>query len=433
MILIDNIKDIYGKAGANEPGKDGFILLEGSKIKELGSINSKEYKKLKQDENVEIYDAENMIALPGLINTHTHAGMNLLRGYADDLNLQTWLQDKIWPFESRMDAEDIYWGTKLAITEMLKNGVTTFNDMYFAMDKVVSAVEETGIRAVLGYGLIEANDGQEGLDYTRRFIQEYEGYLDNRLTLNIAPHSPYTCSRDYLEEVMKLADDYNKFIHIHIAETAQEVKDLKDEIDLTPVEYLDKIGLFDFPTLGAHCVHLSDEDIQILADKDVHVSHNPASNLKLGSGIMPLIKLKTAGVNVALGTDGAGSNNGLDLIHDARLASYIQKGVNHDPTAVPIQDIFKMLTLNGAKALQLGNVGVIEEGMEADIILINPEKIPSYHPDFNSLSNIFYAGNGRDVDTVFVAGEMLVKDGELISIDQEEIFAEVKQRAERLA
>lgn len=433
MILIDNFKELYGSNKKNKEIKNGYILIEGDKIEKIGSINDRDYDIIREKEDIEVIDANDMIVLPGLINTHTHAGMNLLRGYADDYNLQTWLKEKIWPFEGRMNEEDIYWGTKLAIIEMLKNGITTFNDMYFATDRVINAVKESGIRAVLGYGLIEENDGDEGLKESIRLIEMYDGYLNGRVKITLAPHAPYTCSNDYLNEIMKIADKYNSIIHIHISETEKEVNDMIENINKTPVEYLEELGLFNFHTLAAHGVHLSDNDIDILGKNNIHISHNPASNMKLGSGVIRLNDLLKAGINVSLGTDGVASNNGLDLIHDVRLAAYLQKAVNSDPTIIALEDIFKMVTINGAKALGFDDIGIIEEGKKADLTLINTNKNPAYIPDYNSLSNIFYAGSGRDVDTVIVDGKIVLENNNLKTIDEKEVYTEVSRRIKRLS
>ena len=433
MILIKNIKELFGTFHKNKSIKNGYILIKGDKIEKIGSIHDSDYGIIEEREDIEIIDATGMLVLPGLINTHTHAGMNLLRGYADDYKLQTWLTEKIWPFESRMNEEDIYWGTKLAIIEMIKNGITTFNDMYFATDRVVDAVRESGIRAVLGYGLIEENDGDEGLEESVRLIEMYDGYLDGRVKINLAPHSPYTCSNDYLKEVMKIADKYNIMIHIHVAETEEEVDNLVETTGKTPVKYLNDLGLFDYHTLAAHGVHLNDQDIKILAENDVHVSHNPASNMKLGSGIIRLNELLNADINVCLGTDGVASNNGLDLIHDVRLAAYLQKAVNNDPTAIPLEKILELVTINGAKALGNNQIGILEEGKKADLILVDTKNNPAYIPDYNSLSNIFYAGSGRDVDTVIIDGEIILEEGELKTLDEDKVYSEVLKRSKRLS
>lgn len=433
MLLIDNISEIYTGGSSSPAYRGGYILLEEDIITAIGSTDSQDYIKYKENDTIESYSADNMIALPGLINTHCHAGMSILRGYADDMELMSWLQDKIWPFESRMGDEDIYWGTMLAIAEMLQNGITTFHDMYFAVERIAGAVEETGIRAVIGLGLIEASDGEEGLQQTRNFINNYQNTAEGRITTNIAPHSPYTCSRDYLLKIIDLAVQLNSFIHIHVAETAGEVENIKADSGISPVEYLDETGLFQIPVLAAHCVHLEPSDITLLAENNVSVSHNPASNMKLGSGIAPISSMLESGVNISLGTDGAASNNALDLIQDARLASYLQKAINHDPRKLDLYQILQLVTVNGARALGLTKTGQLKEGYQADIILVDSSSSPNFYPGFNHLSNLFYAGSGEDVKTVFVAGDKLVENNKLLTIDLERVYHEVEKRADRLA
>lgn len=433
MLLIDNISEIYTGNSSKPAYSKGYILIEEDTISAIGSTDSEEYFKYREDDSIKNYRADNMIALPGLINTHCHAGMSILRGYADDMELMSWLQDKIWPFESRMDTEDIYWGTMLAIAEMVQNGITTYHDMYFAVERIARAVAESGIRAVIGLGLIEVSDGEEGLQQTRNFINNYQNAAGGRITTNIAPHSAYTCSKEYLFRVIELAEELNSFIHIHVAETAGEVEDIKADSGISPVEYLDKIGLFQVPVLAAHCVHLEHSDITLLAENNVSVSHNPASNMKLGSGIAPICAMLDNRVNVSLGTDGAASNNSLDLIHDARLASYLQKGINHDPRRLNLNQILQLVTVNGARALGLTETGQLKEGYQADIILVDRSSSPNFHPGFNHLSNLFYAGSGEDVKTLFVAGNKLVENNELLTIDLERVYHEVEKRADRLA
>ncbi len=373
-----------------------------------------------------------MIALPGLINTHTHAGMSLLRGYADDLELMTWLEDKIWPMEANMSPEDIKCGSKLAILEMLKNGITTFNDMYFAMEEVADVVGESGIRAQLGYGLIEEKDGPEGLAYTERFIESFHNSCDGRITCNIAPHAPYTCSQEYLQKIVKLADDFDVNIHTHIAETVQEVNDLIDSKGISPVKYLNEIGVLDQNLIAVHCVHVDENDIIMLADKNVSVSHNPSSNTKLASGISPISRMMEKEVNVSLGTDSAASNNNLDLITEARLASYLQKVNTGDATEIDISQMLAMITENAAETLNLDNLGKLKSGYKADIILVDKEYSPEFYPDHNSLSNLFYAGSGNNVKYVIIDGREIVREGEVKTLAKNKIYREVSEKIKSL-
>ncbi len=395
-------------------------------------MEDERYEELVEEDDIRRISGRGMMALPGFINTHTHTGMSMLRGFADDMDLMTWLEEKIWPAEGRMSDEDILWGSRLAIVEMLKNGITTFNDMYFAVERIAEAVKNSGIRAQLGYGLIEEKDGEEGLEHTEEFIDSYHNTAGGRITCNIAPHAPYTCSGDYLKKIVDLSEKYDVRIHTHIAETAAEVENFVDSRDLSPVKYLDDLGLFTRPVIAVHCVHLDDGDIEILADREVSVSHNPSSNTKLASGVAPVKDMKGYEINISLGTDSAASNNNLDLITEARWASYLHKVTNDDPTLLDISDLMAMITENGAEALGLEKVGRIEPGYCADLILIDKTSSPEFYPEYNSLSNLFYAVNSPRVEYLFVGGREIVSKGEIQTLDEREIYEEVTRRAERM-
>src|SRR5699024_6953850 len=247
------------------------------------------------------------VALPGLINGHTHIGMSLLRNYADDLPLHDWLTQKIWPVEAKLIGKDVYWGSMLSIVEMIRSGITCFADMYFFMEEVGKAIEESGIRGVLSRGTIEEDDeklNKEKIEYTRDLYKNWHGKANNRIKVMVAPHAPYTCSPDYLKELIALADELNAGIHIHLSETKKEVDDSFEEHEKSPIKHVYDLGLFKRPTLAAHCVHVSSEDIEILKKNNVQVVNNPTSNLKLASGFAPVEEMLNKGVNVALGTDG---------------------------------------------------------------------------------------------------------------------------------
>ncbi len=428
MILLKNIDEIYTNSD-KEVIKNGYIIIEDNFIKELGEKEEFKSNEYKFDG---VIDGKGKIALPGFINSHTHAGMTLLRGYADDLPLQLWLEEEIWPFEAGLSADDIYWGTMLAILEMIKKGTTTFTDMYFQMGRVAEAVKETGIRAVLTQGLIEANDKYEGLVEAVRFCQDWHGKASGRITTMMAPHAPYTCSTEYLQEIIRVSCENNLAINIHVAETRQELEESKEKKGLSPVKYLDKIGLFKQPVIAAHCVYVDKEDIKILADKDVGVAYNPESNMKLGSGIAPVAQMLEAGINVGLGTDGVSSNNNLDLIEEARVGSYLQKVDSFDPTALDTFDLLKMISLYGARALRIDNLGILREGFMADVVLIDIEISPHYYPHHNNLSNLFYAGNGGDVSDVIINGQIIMENKNLLTIDEEKIYYKVEDLIDNL-
>ncbi|QTL98245.1 amidohydrolase family protein [Iocasia frigidifontis] len=422
-ILIKNIDVIY--SANQEMINNGYIIIKDKLITEVGSGYHEDQEHNKYDQ---VIDGRGKIALPGLVNCHTHAGMTLLRGYADDLPLNKWLNDKIWPYEAGLNSDDIYWGTMLAIIEMIRTGTTLFADMYFSMDLVAKAVQESGIRAVLSTGLIEANDGRKGLIESLEFSRKWMGGADGRITTMLGPHAPYTCSEGYLREIIDLSNEHNLPVNIHLAETKGEYAEIEKEYGLSPVKYLNNIGLFSRPVVAAHCVYLDDEDIDIMASNQVGVVYNPASNMKLGSGIAPICKMIDKDIKVGIGSDGVSSNNNLDLIEEARLGSYLQKVDKLNPTVMDVHSLLKMLTLSGSRVLQLGdNLGIIAQGNLADIILVNISNNSFYYPHHNNLSNLFYAGSGRDVDTVIINGKIVMNKKNILTIDVEKIYYEVER------
>ncbi|MFW5735943.1 MAG: amidohydrolase [Halanaerobium sp.] len=426
-ILIKNIAEIY--SAFSDIKKDQFIIIEDQIIKKIGNMDS-----FDMSDNYDYsIDADGKIVLPGFINTHTHAAMTLMRGYADDMPLDKWLQNKIWPFESRLNSEDIYWGTALAVMEMIKTGTTTFSDMYFSMDRVAELVEESGIRAVLAEGLIEDNDGQEGLDKAVKYALDYNGTADGRITTMLAPHAPYTCGREYLEQVKELALENNLPVHIHLSESKKEVKDFLESYQSSPVKYLADFDFFDNQVLAAHCVHLEPGDLEILKNKNVQIAHNPMSNAKLANGIAPIKIYLDNEINVSLGTDGVSSNNSLDMLKEAKMASYLQKIKYEDPTAVDTAAILEILTINGAEALALDQLGLIEEGYQADLQLIDIKSESFYYPHHNNLSNLFYAADTHSIDTVITAGKILMENREFKTLDQEKIYYEAENRSAKIA
>ncbi|WP_338826291.1 5-methylthioadenosine/S-adenosylhomocysteine deaminase [Moorella thermoacetica] len=376
-----------------------------------------------------VIEAGDMVALPGLVNAHTHAAMTLLRSYADDLPLKQWLEEKIWPREDRLEREDIYWGSKLALLEMIRSGTTTFADMYFHMDAVAEAVVEAGLRASLCQGLIGLQDtSNKRLEAGISMVKEWHGAGEGRITTMLGPHAPNTCTPEYLTRVAETAAGLGVGLHIHLAETRGEVEDVKARYGATPVALVNKLGLLDLPVLAAHCVHLTTEEIAILAEKKVGVAHCPESNLKLASGVAPVKEMLAAGVNVAIGTDGASSNNNLDMVAETRTAALLAKGITGDPTVVPAHQALVMATLNGARALGLEKeIGTLEAGKKADLILVDMRQ-PHLMPPNDVEANLVYAARGSDVDTVIVNGKILMARGEVKTLDAEEIYAQVTKR-----
>ncbi|WP_031515334.1 amidohydrolase [Desulfofalx alkaliphila] len=378
-------------------------------------------------------DGSDMVAMPGFINCHTHAAMTLLRGYADDLELMEWLNEKIWPLEAKLTGEDIYYGSLLACIEMIKSGTTTFADMYFFMDQVAKATGESGMRAVLSRGLIGiAPHGMQALEENKEFIKQYHLSSAGRITAMFGAHAPYTCPPEYLEKVMEAADELKVGIHIHLAETLTEHRDILKQYGKTPIQHVDSLGLFNYHTIGAHCVHVDDTDIKILADKNVGVAHNPESNMKLASGIAPVNKMIQAGVTVGLGTDGASSNNNLDMLEEMRSATLLQKVSTMDPTVLPAYDALEMATAKGAKVLGLEEqVGRLKPGMRADLILVDFNK-PHLYPRHDVYAHLVYAAQSSDVDTVIIDGQLVMQNRKVLTVDEEEVLRKVKECTERL-
>ena len=383
-----------------------------------------------------IIDAEGKILLPGLINTHTHLSMTLFRGLADDLSLDSWLNDHIWPMEANLNGDYCYIGALLGAVELIKSGTTTFSDMYFYMEDVARAVDDAGIRAVLSYGMIDFSDAERREAEIKENMALYDtcnGMADGRIKVFFGPHSPYTASEELLVKVRELADEHNIGIHIHVSETQKEINDSLDERGIRPFEYLEKIGFLGPDVVAAHCVWLSDEEIEIIKKHGVKVSHNPCSNMKLASGVSPVSKLIENDICVSIGTDGASSNNNLDLIEELKTASLLQKVSTLDPKVLTSDEAIEMATIKGAEALGLGDeIGSIEVGKKADIILIDTNSA-NMVPDSSSLSsNVIYSANGSNVDTTICNGKILMENKKLTTLDEDEIYAKAKQAIKEL-
>lgn len=400
------------------------ILINGSDIAEMGTHLSTEGVNT-------IIDASGKVVMPGLINCHNHAAMALLRGYCDDLRLMEWLSQKIWPAEDRMTGEDIYWGTMLASTEMIKSGTTTFADMYFFMDDVAKSVLDSGIRASLCQGLLFHDDNaHRRIKSTRSLFEKWNGKADGRITTMVGPHAPYTCPPDKMKLVMELAKELNSAIHIHLAETTEEVEQMFKDYGKSPTKYLADLGLFEeHHVLLAHAVNLSRDDIFLLRGLKGGVSHNPVSNLKLGCGVTPVVELQSLGINVALGTDGAGSATTLDMFEEIKAAAWLQKNKSCDPTAITAYQILRMATLQGAKVLGLDKkIGTIEIGKKADLIIVDIEK-PHLYPHNDICALLAYSATGADVDTTIINGKIVMRHRRLVTINEKEVLQKAKESA----
>lgn len=380
-----------------------------------------------------VIDAGGKVAMPGLVNAHNHISMALLRSYADDLPLMTWLTGHVWPFEACMGRDDVRAGAELGMAEMLLGGTTTSADMYWMDEAVAEAADKAGIRAVIGTSILDGKKDVFDRDFDA--LQKYAGHP--RISLMVAPHAPYTCSRETLEYARDTAADANLGLMIHVSETEDEQRIIAEKYGCTPVELLREVGLLNEKTLIIHGVFLSDGDIEILREHGCSVAHNPQSNMKLASGIAPVARLVEVGVNVAVGTDGPASNNDLDMWEELRAASLLAKVSSGDPCALSAWEVLRMATVGGAKALGLeGVTGELREGLAADIILVNVEK-PHYYPRTNMVANLAYCGKAGDVHTVIVDGKVVVEEGKLLTLDTEEVcreanrrFAEIKARVD---
>lgn len=375
-----------------------------------------------------VLEGRDHLAVPGWVNAHTHVAMTLFRSYADDMALMDWLQNRIWPLEAKLDGRAVYWGSLLGIAEMIRTGTTCFADMYFFMEETAKAAADSGIRAVLSRGLTgsSAEDGAARLEENTELYKNWHGAQDGRITVMLGPHAPYTCSPDYLESVIARARELGAEIHMHLSETAGEVTDCREKYGKSPIALMESLGMFDGGTLAAHCVHVDEEDMDILARHGVRVAHNPQSNLKLASGIAPVARMLQKGITVSLGTDGASSNNNLDMLEEVRLAAMLAKVQAGDPKAVPASQALAMGTWMGAKAVGLSGVGKLEVGQKADIVLYNMDS-PAWYPRHDRTSLLVYAASSADVDTVLVDGNILLRKGELTTIDLEKVTAEVGQ------
>ena len=379
-----------------------------------------------------IIDGRGKFATPGLVNAHTHASMTLLRSYSDDKALMDWLQKDIWPIEDKMRRRDIRAGAAAAAVEMIRCGTTAFADMYGpCMDEVAKVVDESGLRGVLSQGIIGIANGDEKLAANVELYKNFHGAANGRITVMFGPHAIYTCPPDFLKKVAATAAKFNAEIHMHMNETRVEVENCLKEFGKRPFEVVAETGLLDLGMLAAHCVHLSDEEISIIKSKKVRVAHNPGSNMKLASGICPVTKLLSAGVTVALGTDGAASNNNLDMLEEIRLAALLAKVDTFDPKVVPASQALQMATEFGAAAVGLKNVGRLEVGGKADIVLWEMDGV-EWQPNYNPESLLVYSANSSSADTVIVDGKILMQDRELKTLDEEKILSEFTACANRL-
>ena len=405
------------------------LAINGSAIIAIGSIEeiNKKYHAKK------VIDTLDSLVMPGFINCHTHAAMTCFRGIADDLELMDWLNNYIFPAEAKNVNKDLaYWGSLLACAEMIKSGTTTFCDMYIFEDETARAAKSAGMRCLIGEVLFDfpspnIKTSQSVIDYTRMIIEKWQ--KDPLINIIVEPHALYTCSPALLNDAKKLADDYQVPLGIHLLENKSEKEQLRQKFGKEAVIFLKEIGYLNNRLLAFHCVCLSAEDMRLFADYGVNVSHNPASNMKLASGIAPVPDMLKAGVKVGLGTDGCASNNNLDMIKEMSTAAKLHKVARLDPTVMDAKTVVRMATINGAKALGMNKItGSLEVGKKADIIIIGLNK-PHLTPLYNEYSHLVYAANGADVDTVFINGKLVMENRQLLTIDEAEVMQRVREIA----
>jgi 5-methylthioadenosine/S-adenosylhomocysteine deaminase len=389
----------------------------------------------------QVVDCGGRVLMPGLVNAHTHVPMTLMRGLADDLRLDVWLQGYIWPVEREFVSPDfVRLGTQLACAELIRTGVTCFADMYFFEENVAKATAEAGLRAVCGQTVLkfpapDAVSFEDSLAAARDFIERWKGHT--LITPSVSPHAHYTCTPEILRATAQLAVEFDVPLHTHIAETALEVENMRRDNGMPVVPYLKKQGLFDAKVLAAHCTHIDEGEMRTLLHAGAGVAHNPSSNLKLASGFAPVQKMLSLGLDVGIGTDGPASNNDLDMFEEVRLAAFVAKTVSNDPTALPAATALKMATRLGARALHLGPVtGSLEPGKRADLILVDISPLhnsPRFRRDTDNIySQLVYAGKSTDVTDVMVNGKWLMQNRELLTLNEKELVTFAQEYARKI-
>ncbi len=380
-----------------------------------------------------VIDGKDRLAIPGLINAHTHSYMSFMRNVADDLSFMDWLFGTVDPIEQQMTDEDTYWGACLAIIEMMKSGTTCFNDMQMNIHQTTKAVKESGMRAVICRGLVGSGNDEAGQVRLRQAYEERDAFKDcDRLSFVLGPHAPYSCDDGLMRIISEEAKKNNMGIHVHLSESVSEIEQIKEKYGCSPIEMADRNGLFDVPAIAAHCVQITDSDMDILKAKGVSVVTNPASNMKLGNGFAPVPAMLEKGINVCLGTDGAASNNSLNMFHEMSLNALIHKGVTKTPQCISAKENFRMATINGAKALGLDReIGTIEEGKKADIAILNLNT-PSLTPRNNLIAGLSYSANGSEVESLIIDGKLTMESRKMLTIDEELVYSKVNEIITRM-
>ncbi|MBE9580130.1 MAG: amidohydrolase [Proteobacteria bacterium] len=412
----------------------GLVCIADGRLERIEAQTSEE----QLPEARQIIDARGGIIMPGLVNTHTHAPMSLFRGLADDLPLMTWLNDYIFKAEARwLNPEAVYTATRLSCAEMLLSGTTTCCDGYFFEDSVAQAVEESGMRAILGQGIIDfpapgVPDPEKNVAEALRFIRNWQG-KSSLISPGLFCHSPYTCSEKTLREARRVADETDTLFQIHVAETQSEVKQIQAKHSLSPVQYLDSLGILNSRTLAVHAIWVDEKDMGIMAGRNVGVSVTTESEMKLASGVAPVAGFLEKGVALGLGTDGCASNNNLDMFQEMDFLAKLHKVTNLDPTILDARQVLMLATRGGAKAIGLADqIGSLEVGKKADLIIIDTHK-PHLTPLYDPSSHLVYAAGGGDVRDVIIDGRLVVKDRTLLTIKVEDVIEEMEHLGRQIA
>lgn len=381
----------------------------------------------------EVIDGRDLLLVPGFVNAHTHLGMSYFRNYADDMDLDTWLNTAIWPLEAHLTREDIYWASMLSMAEGILSGTTTFCDMYYHMDMVAQAAVDMGMRGLLTRGLTDIDgSGDEKLEEVRMLYINSHGLGEDLVQVAPAPHAIYTCSGDYIKDIINIACEFDGVLHTHLSESKKEMEDAAARYGTTPIRYMWDLGLDQVHTIAAHCVHMTEEDMDLVDPEKFFPVHNPSSNLKLASGIAPIQKMMEKGLTVALGTDGDSSNNNQNMLEEMHLAGLLAKGVSYDPEALKAEDVLRMATINGAKALgRDGEIGSIDVGKLADISCFNLNST-SFTPRNNLISALCYSAQAEDVKHVLIGGEFVLKDRKLTRVDLDDLREKVERKFQQL-
>ncbi len=419
-IVLKNILAVVPE-GENDVIRETDIFIEGNRIAAIGDMPEG----FQEDK---VIDGKDKLAIPGLVNCHTHSYMSFMRNIADDLCFMDWLFGKIDPIEQQMTDEDTYWGACLAIIEMMKSGTTCFNDMQMNIHQTTRAVKESGMRAVVSRGLVGSGNDEAGQVRLKQAYEERDAFQDcDRLSFMLAPHAPYTCDEGFMQIVSEEAKKNHMRIHVHLSESESEIEQIKEKYGCTPIEMADRNGLFDVPAIAAHCVQITEADMDILKNKNVSVVTNPASNMKLGNGFAPVPEMLSKGINVCLGTDGAASNNSLNMFHEMSLLALIHKGVKRTPQCISAKENFRIATINGAKALGLDKeIGSLEAGKKADIVILDLNT-PSLMPRNNLIAGLSYSANGSEVETVIIDGRITMEKRRILTLDEELVYKKVNE------